>query len=97
MGIVFGTLTYGFTGEVIEGATTKLGRPARKLAIDPTTSAWAKKVFDWFVREEISIREIVRRLNAAAAPQTSKEISKRWTYLIVRQMLDNDRYVGRWA
>jgi site-specific DNA recombinase len=96
MGIVFGTLTYGYSGEPIEGRKTKLGKPARKLVIDPETSGWVKQIFAWFVDEDLSIPEIVRRLNAANAPLPKRERIARWTYLIVRRILDNQRYRGVW-
>jgi predicted site-specific integrase-resolvase len=96
LGIVFGTLTYGFTGEPIEGQKTKLGKPARRLAIDPQTSEWVRRVFAWFVNEDLSIADIARQLNAADAPLPKQERVVRWTRIIVRRMLDNPRYRGVW-
>jgi site-specific DNA recombinase len=46
---VFGTVAFGFTGEVIPGQLTRLGRPARRLIIDPEAAEWVKKVFEWFI------------------------------------------------
>jgi hypothetical protein len=93
---VFGTVTYGFAGQPIPGEVTKLGRPRRLLIVDPETSAWVQKVFSWFVTEESSITEIVRRLNAEGAPLPPRSRSGRWTYLAVRRLLGNARYRGLW-
>jgi hypothetical protein len=91
---VLGTVSFGFTGEPIPGETTRLGRPARRLIVDQTAAKWVKKVFHWFVAEHASIREIVRRLNAAGAPLPPRTHLKRWTRLAVRPLLSNARYRG---
>ena len=96
LGVVFGTLTYGFTGEPIAGQTAKLGKPTRKLVIDPKTSHWVRQIFAWFVDEDLSIAEIVRRRNAANSPLPQREKVVRWSSLIVRRILDNGRYRGQW-
>ncbi len=94
---VFGTLTFGYTGEEIPGVTTRLGRPARRLIIDPETKKWVKKIFRWFTQFELSLAEIIRRLNAKGAPLPPRSTTKRWTRLAVRGVLTNARYIGCWA
>lgn len=93
---VFGTVAFGFTGEVIPGQITRLGRPAKRLIIEPEAAGWVKKAFHWFVVEHATIREIVRRLNAANAPLPPRAHTKRWTRLAVRRLLANPRYRGWW-
>jgi DNA invertase Pin-like site-specific DNA recombinase len=96
MGVVFGTLTYGFNGEDIPGSKTKRGKPARKLVIDAVTRQWVEQIFRWFTREGESIQEIARKLNEAKTPLPVRAGVTQWTSRIVRRMLDNPRYVGRW-
>lgn len=93
---VFGTVSFGFTGEPIPGETTRLGRPARRLIIDEAAAEWVKEVFHWFLVEHASIRDIVRRLNAAGAPLPPRTHLNRWTRLAVRRLLSNTRYRGWW-
>lgn len=93
---VFGTVTYGYAGEPIDGETTRRGLPARRLVVDPVASEWVKRVFHWFVSDRLSIREIIRRLNASNAPLPPRSCSRRWTRLAVRRLLSNARYRGWW-
>ena len=94
---VFGTLTFGYSGEEIPGVTTRLGRPARRLIVDPETRIWVEKIFDWFTRLQLSLAEIIRQLNAEGAPLPPRSATKRWTRLAVRRVLTNARYIGCWA
>ena len=97
-GLVFGTLTYGYRGEPVPGRTTKLGRPARTLAVDPVTSVWVRRMFEWFARDRLTVAAVVRRLNDSAdpAPLPDRSQAKRWTYGVVRRALGNARYRGAW-
>ena len=94
---VFGTLMFGYSGQEIQGVTTKMGRPARKLIIDPEAKVWVERIFDWFTRLRLSIAQIIRRLNAEKAPLPTRSTTKRWTRLAVRRVLSNARYIGCWA
>ena len=93
---VFGTVAFGFTGEEISGQLTRQGRPAKRLIINAEAAEWVKKNFHWFVAEHCTIRELVRRLNAANAPVPPRCGAKRWTRLAVRRLLSNPRYRGWW-
>ena len=95
-GRVFGTLSFGYKGEEIPGQTTKSGIPARRIVPDPETVPWVVKVFTWFVSERLSAAAIVRRLNEHGAPLSPRCGTGRWTYLAVKTMLTNTRYMGRW-
>lgn len=94
---VFGTITYGYTGEPIPGMTTRLGKPARQLVKDPVNSEWVQKIFYKFINERLSIRTIVRWLTAEGAPLPPRAFSRRWTRLAVRRILSNSRYRGAWC
>ena len=94
---VFGTVSFGYAGEEIEGQTTRLGRPARRLIVDPENSKWVRRIFEWLVKGGLSIRKIVQRLNQMNAPLPPRCRSGRWTRLAVRKILENPRYVGAWS
>ncbi len=93
---VFGTVTFGYSGEPIPGQKTRLGRPTRRLIVDLRAAEWVKKVYHWFVVKHASIREIVRRLNAANAPLPPRSHLRRRTRQAVRRLLSNARYRGWW-
>ncbi|MCA9052022.1 MAG: recombinase family protein [Planctomycetaceae bacterium] len=94
---VFGTLAFGYTGEEIAGQTTRLGRPVRRIVIDPISSEWVRKIFTWLVHSRLTIRRIVQRLNDLKAPLHPKCRSGQWTRVAVRKILENRRYVGDWS
>lgn len=94
---VAGTISFGYSGEVIEGVTTRLGRPARRLIVDEEQSTWVRKIFHWFVDDRLTIRGIVRRLNAEKSPLPPRSSQKRWTRQAVRLLLSNARYIGDWS
>jgi site-specific DNA recombinase len=93
---VYGTLAFGYAGEPIPGQLTRLGKSAKRLIVDPIAEKWVIKVFNWFVKEHVTIREIVRRLNASKAPLPPRAPLKRWTRQMVRRLLSNPRYRGWW-
>jgi site-specific DNA recombinase len=95
--IVFGTLSYGYGGEPIEGAFTKRGRPRRRIVIDPVTAEIVRRIFSWYVDERLSINEIVRRLNDdPSIPLPPRCTSGQWTRLAVKGILKNARYRALW-
>jgi len=95
-GKVFGTVTYGYAGEVIPGAFTKLLRPQRRLIVDPINSVWVKTIFVWYVNDELSIATIVIKLRESNAPVPNL-CRDGWTALAVRRLLSNQRYIGIWS
>ena len=94
---VHGTVTFGYRGHTVEGRPTKRGRPRQDYEVDPETSTWVQRAFEWFVVNSLSISEIVRRFNGSQAPLSSKAINGRWTYQAIRRLLANPRYRGQWA
>ena len=95
--LVFGTISYGYGGEPIDGETTRRGRPRRKLIIDECSSAVVRQVFDWYVVERLTIDEIIRRLNDDPdIPLTPRCTTGMWTRLAVKNILTNSRYRGCW-
>jgi hypothetical protein len=95
--MVFGTLSFGYTGTAIDGQLTKLGRPRRKIAIDPETSRLVAMIFAWYVDDELSINEIVHRLNSDPdMPLPSGATSGQWNRRVVAKLLRNPRYRGLW-
>jgi site-specific DNA recombinase len=60
---VFGTVSYGFMGEIIEGEFTPKGKPRRRLRVNPQTAPVVQKIFHLFVNERLGYNEIARILN----------------------------------
>ncbi len=54
-------------------------------------------VFQWFGIEQWSIASIVRELNNRHALLRGNKRTRCWTYTIIRHMLANARYIGRWS
>ncbi len=95
--MVFGTLSYGYTGEPIDGELTNLGRPRCKIIIDEETARIVRQIFEWFVNERVSIETIVQRLNDdPQIPLPPRAISGMWTRVAVINILTNTRYRGFW-
>ena len=95
-GRVFGTIPFGYRGEVKAGESTRSGKPARRLAVDPAMADWVRRAFAWAVNERLSLMAIARRLNELGAPLPPRCATGRWTHLAVKIMLTNPRYIGRW-
>lgn len=95
-GRVFGTLTFGYRGEPIPGEETNRGRASCRIIVDPETSPWVVRIFQWYVSDRLSISAVVRRLNEQSAPLPPRCATGRWTYLAVKTVLGNPRYRGLW-
>jgi DNA invertase Pin-like site-specific DNA recombinase len=95
-GKVHGTVTFGYGGEEIPGLKTRRELPQRRLVIDPTTSSWVKRIFEWYVNDGLSITKIAAKLQEAGAPLPPR-CEKSWTELAVRHLLQNRRYLGSWS
>lgn len=94
---VFGTLSFGYRGEPIEGVTTARGRARCLIVLDDATARVVRQVFQWYVNQKLSIEEIIRRLNADdGIPLPPRCNSGMWTRLAVRGVLKNSRYRGVW-
>lgn len=92
-GLVTGNITFGYQAVILEGRKTKKGNPARMLEIHPKHSEIVRKIFEWFVKDKISKREITRKL----CLEHSNAIAKPWTYTMVSSILANERYIGKWC
>ena len=95
-GFVCGSIPHGYVAKEADGPRTKRGRPRCVIAIDPETAPWVRQIHEWFVVHELSIRQIVRRLNAAGAPPPSR-VKRGWTRVAVRSILGAACYTGRWS
>ena len=95
--LVFGTLSFGYKGEPIEGELTNLGRPRCRIILDPETAKVVRQIFHWYVEDELSINEIIRRLNGDPdLPLPPRATSGEWTRFAVKRVLTNSRYAGMW-
>lgn len=96
--MVFGTLSFGYHGVDIPGSSNRKGKPNRRIEIHKGTAKVVKQVFDWFAKQGMSIKEIIRRLNNDPdVPPPPKSKSGRWTRLGVKTLLKNARYIGQWS
>jgi len=95
--LVFGTISFGYTGQPIEGQFTKRKRPRCRLVVDPETAKWVIAIFKWYVEEGISMDVIAQKLNSdPEIPLPPRCISGAWTHNSVRDILRNTRYRGWW-
>jgi DNA invertase Pin-like site-specific DNA recombinase len=95
--IVFGTLSFGYAGEPIEGQLTKRGKPCQRIVIEPIAAGTVRQIYRWYVTDRLALAAIVRRLNAEPdAPLPPCSRSGIWTKLAVRTLLKNSRYRGLW-
>jgi hypothetical protein len=95
--LVFGSISYGYCGAIIEGEFSRTGKPRRRLAIDDTTAQVVRLIFDLFVVKRRGLNEIARILNDdQSIPLPRRCRGGRWTNDTVRRVLTNTRYRGYW-
>lgn len=94
--LVYGTLPYGFAGEVVPGRTTRRGRPARRIVIDPVPFKWRQKLLGWYA-DGATIQAVVRRLNEEGAPVPDRCVQGRWSHQVVRRILSDPHNIGIWS
>jgi site-specific DNA recombinase len=96
-GFVFGTVTFGYAGQPVEGQFTKRKRPRCLLIVDDTTAPWVLRIFTWYVIDRLTINAIVQKLNDdPEAPVPAKSPDGCWSRLAVLTILRNSRYRGLW-
>ena len=95
--LVFGTVSFGYYGEPIDGLFTVHGRPRCRIVIYEETARIVRLIFTWYVEDGVSINEIIRRLNddpdILLPPRCQ---SGMWTRTAVLRALKNTRYRGVW-
>jgi site-specific DNA recombinase len=103
--LIFGTLSFGYSGEPLDGQTTRLGKPRCRITIDVVTGPIVRQIFAWYVGywddgrvgEKLSINQIIQRLNSdLSIPLPPRAVSGEWTRLAVRRILMNSRYCALW-
>lgn len=95
--LVFGTLSFGYKGEPIEGELTNRGKPRCRIAIDDETAPIVQQIFKWYTEERLPVTEIIRRLNDDPdVPLPPRCVNYEWTRLSVELILKNTRYRGLW-
>ncbi|MFM7099080.1 MAG: recombinase family protein [Gemmataceae bacterium] len=91
---VTGRITFGYTGVPDPVQRTKKGTPKNILEIHPESSDIVRKIFHWFAVDNISMREIARRLNADFHAWAE---GAGWSAPKVASILQNPRYTGQWC
>jgi len=95
-GFVYSTLCVGYHAEPIPGELTRRKKPRCRIAIDEIAASYVRQIFAWFVVDQLSIDEIVRRLNNdPSAPRPTKSPGG-WTHHSVVAVLSNPRYIAQW-
>ena len=95
--LVFGSISHGYGGQVIDGEFSRTGKPRRRLVIDETTATVVRLVFHQYVNKLLGLKEIARVLDDDTFAATSEAVFK-WTLSddTVRRILTNTRYCGYW-
>ena len=70
---------------------SQAGKPSGWL-IDPSASQVVKQVFQWYTEEGLSVRQITKRLNAAAIPSPKGSL---WHPSVVDKILHRQSYTGQ--
>jgi len=94
-GYVYGTLTFGYAGEPIPGKLTKRGRPRCRIVIHPDETEIVAWMFEWFVKDRLSLIAIAQKLNAIPNVHLPRK-SNRWSRGTVRAVLMREAYRGLW-
>jgi hypothetical protein len=93
---VFGSISFGYFGEIIEGEYSPKGKPRRLLKIDTAAADVVRLIFYLFVKERRGLNEIPRILHDRSIPVPPRCRCGRWTSELVRGILTNTRYRGLW-
>ena len=95
-GFSVGDYCFGFSSEAIPGSEgVRRGRhakPRMRYTIDPGTSCWVIRIFEWFVVENRSLQWITRELNRLDAPKDHRATTKGWHHTYVSRLLANKKY-----
>jgi site-specific DNA recombinase len=95
--LVFGSISHGYDGQVIEGEFSRTGKPRRRLVINEVTARVVRLIFDLYVHQRLGLHEIARVLNDdPSSPLPQRCTSGLWTNDSVRRILTNTRYRGYW-
>lgn len=82
-GIPIGFYNYGYLYDPDNGSVLEHKHEA----------ATVRDIFDWFISEDIGVNGLAKRLNEIGIPTRKK---KKWHRVVVRQILKNPVYVGKW-
>jgi DNA invertase Pin-like site-specific DNA recombinase len=100
-GYSVGDYCFGYTSEPVEGTEQnrrgRNARPHRRYVIDQNQAKWVQQVFRWFVVEKRSLTWIVKELTRRGAPKDHRATTTAWHHTLVRGLLQNQKYVGRWS
>lgn len=83
-GIPIGFYNYGYTYDPETGKVSLLEEEAGVV----------KHIFQWFVQEDIGVNGVAKRLNDLGIPTRKRK--GLWHRMVVRQILTNPVYTGRW-
>lgn len=96
--LAWGTVTFGYRGIEIPDSNNRKGKPIRRIEVEENSASIVRQVFEWFANDGISIKSIIQKLNSdPSIPRPPKSKNGQWTYLAVKTLLTNKRYLGEWS
>jgi len=99
-GYSVGDWCFGYGSEPVPGSEqNRAGRnskPRKIYVINQEHAEWVSQIFTWYVDEDISISQIVRKLNNLKTPKDHRSSSKEWHHDLVVNLLSNTKYIGDW-
>ncbi|WAH40855.1 recombinase family protein [Alicyclobacillus fastidiosus] len=64
--------------------------------VDEEEAAFVRLIFDWYVEERLSMRDIAKRLDELGAPTKTRK-SLCWSHATIAHILQNEMYIGRYT
>lgn len=83
-GVPIGFYSYGYNYKPASG----------KVILSDIEAAVVKKIFNWFVQEDIGMNGVARKLNEMGVP--TRKGKGKWHRNVIRQILKNPVYIGLW-
>ncbi len=72
----------------------------RKLQIIPEEAEWVRKIYEWYVYDDLGFGEVANKLNQLKVPigqnMKAKRATFKWTDEIIRKLIRNPVYRGRY-
>lgn len=96
-GLLVGGLPEGYTA-VGTGQRKASGKEKKKVKCDPARAEIVRLIYDWYVNSDMTVRQVVQRLNELGHPRRTRADRSRstWSEPVVTRILKNPKYRGFW-